>query len=116
MPVQIVIQEKLSKFRDKTVQKSVIPHVSFLVFSCPGSRGSQWVKGGVRGVPGRKGGVSGVSGGKGGVKGDVKGDIRGVFGGQGVRQGCPKGPRWTTRGPRGHGGAWKVSQRINTHI
>ena len=59
---------------------------TFQVFSYLGSRGSQWVKGGVRGVPGGK---------------------RDVYGVQGERQGCPK---------RSKGQWSMFSHRINCHI
>ena len=46
------------------MQKSAIPLATFQVFSYLGSRGSQWVKGGVRGVPGGKRDDYGVQGGR----------------------------------------------------
>ena len=103
VPVQVVIKGKLSKFRNKTQGKLCrslqFPIQDSLVFSCPGSRGSQWVKGASEVFQGAKG-VSAVFQGASGRQGRHWG----CPWGQGVRQWCPRGPRWTSRGPRGQGG------------
>ena len=98
VPVQVVIKGKLSKFRNKTHGKLCrslqFPIQDSLVFSCLGSRGSQWVKGASEVFQGAKG-VSAVFQGASGRQGRhwgvhrVKGCVSGVPGGQGGRLGAP---------------------------